>query len=832
MELDANDLARLRSQTERGQLILFTGAGFSTGAKDRSGRPIPSSGELKRELWALCYEDHEFDESSSLGDLFAAAMRKRRADLLQLLEARMTVDPDSLPEYYRVFFDFPWYRCYTLNVDDLESAASRRFSLSRHLVTLSATGSAPTERASSGFSPRGLEVVHLNGIIPGPPESLTFSEVQYAERIGNQEPWYARCVNDICSRPVIFIGTGLNESLLWQHMQLRKRREHLGRDLRPTSLLVTKDLPLPRQDVLRDLRIDWAQGTAEDFASEVLRPLHNEARRGFAYIDQYAEVRSTGYIPLVSTISSERANAQTEYLLGEEPRWSDILSGRAIERSHDQVLSSVAEEILTGKLESTALAITGTAGCGKSTALMSLSLRLSALGIPALWVDKDSEASPLTIRNRVRASIGKLALMIDDADLYGRELLGLLRDLVPGSKEFLFAFATRSSKLDEFTSRLKAADNFKVHEHVVPPLTDQDIEGLIAVLAKNNRLGVLTGASMSDRRKAFSEQAGRQLLVAMIQATSGENFEKKAHDEYLGLEMNQRYPYALISAATSLRYSLAKDEVLLAQGDSTNEVLIALDRLSARHLIVVGTSRNEFRCRHRVIADLVFDKLVHLGELGQVLEGLAWALASKVDANGERRSRTHQFLARVINHEFLMRTIGVEKARDLYIKLESMISWDYHYWLQRGCLEVEKGDIRRAENFLGSARSLGSGDYRVETAYAYMLMRKAWESPHDLHAQEFLDSGVATLEDIIESNGRFSEYPFHVLGSQTLAWIHRSGWSQQQKFLFLERVEKLVELGLRHHPKAKILLTLKDDLKRESLLTAVNHTTSPGMPLK
>ena len=284
-------------------------------------------------------------------------MRKRKADLLQLLQSRMTIDPDSLPEYYRVFLDFPWFRCYTLNVDDLESAASRRFSLQRPLVTLSATAGAPTEAAGSGFSQRGLEVVHLNGIIPGPPESLTFSEGQYAERIGNQEPWYSRCVVDICSRPVIFIGTGLNESLLWQHMQLRKRRENLGRDLRPTSLLVTKDPPLPRQDVLRDLRIDWVQGTAEEFAAEVLAKLHSEAKRGFAYIGQYSESRSTGFIPLVSAISAERPNVQTEYLLGDEPQWSDVLSGRAIERCHDQLLSVVADDILNGKLESTALAI-------------------------------------------------------------------------------------------------------------------------------------------------------------------------------------------------------------------------------------------------------------------------------------------------------------------------------------------------------------------------------------------------------------------------------------------------------------------------------------------
>jgi hypothetical protein len=169
-------------------------------------------------------------------------------------------------------------------------------------------------------------------MIPGPIEDLTFSESQYAERIANQEPWYSRCVVDITSRPVIFIGTVLSESLLWHHMYLRKRRENLGRDLRPTSLLITPDLPLPRRDILRDLRIEWVPGTVQEFANDVLTDLQHEARRGFAFIGQQAETHSSGEIPLVSKLASERPHLHTEYLLGDEPHWSDILSGRAVER--------------------------------------------------------------------------------------------------------------------------------------------------------------------------------------------------------------------------------------------------------------------------------------------------------------------------------------------------------------------------------------------------------------------------------------------------------------------------------------------------------------------
>ncbi len=824
MELEPNDLARLRSQTSKGDLILFTGTGFSAGAMDHNGIPIPSVIEMKRELWQLCYPGEEFDASSSLGDLYGAALQRGKADLIRMLQARLTVDPDSLPEYYRSFFNFPWFRCYTLNVDDLDCAVARRFTLERPLLTIHATAAEPADLPGYSYSARGLEVVHLNGIIPGPPESLTFSESQYADRIGNQEPWYSRCVVDITSRPVVFVGTVLSESLLWHHLHLRRRREVLGRDLRPTSLLVTKDLPLPRRDILRDLRIEWVQGTAEEFANEILPQLHNEARRGFVFIGQHVETLATDYIPLAGELAAERPNLQTEYLLGDEPQWSDLVSGRAVERSHDRSLLVVAEEVLAGKRQSTAIAITGTAGTGKSTALMSLALKLSGNGIPVLWVDKDSEARPLKMRDRVRSADRKIVLAIDDADMYGRELVGLLRGLVPGSKDFLFVFAIRSGKLEEVTGAIKATGDVLVHEHVVPPLTDPDIDGLIQVLSRNNRLGILTGASPSERRKAFRDQAGRQLLVAMIQATSGVNFERKAQDEYVELDASQKYPYGLIAVATSLRYSLSKDEVLLAQGDSAEEALLAIDRLAARHLIITSQSKNEYRCRHRVIADLVFDKLKELAEMTEVLAGLAWALASKVAPNLDRHTRTPRFLARVINHDFLLGSIGFMDARQLYSRLEAILGWDYHYWLQRGSLEVEAGDIRKAENFLGAARSLGSADFRVETAYAYMLMRKAWEAPQDLHAEEFLETGIRDLDYVIEHWGRISEYPYHVLGSQGLAWVHRSSWNREKKRVFLLRLTNAVEQGLKYHPRGQNLPRLHEDLRRETLLTVVTNS--------
>jgi hypothetical protein len=535
---------------------------------------------------------------------------------------------------------------------------------------------------------------------------------------------------------------------------------------------VTKELSLPRRDILRDLRINWVQGTAEEFATEILPQLHNEATKGFSFIRQHAESRPSTPVPLVSQILDDLPAMQTEYLLGDEPQWADLLNGKAIERAHDEALLETATQILEGKLPATALALTGTAGTGKSTALMSLALKLSGSGVPVIWVDKESEAGPMRMRQRVREFKDKVVLAIDDADMYGRELLALLHDLVPHTPNFLFAFAVRAGKLDQITTAIRGHGDFKVQEHVVPPLTDGDIDALIDVLDKNKRLGILTGATPEQRRDAFRKQAGRQLLVAMIQATSDEHFEKKAQDEYLELEGMQKYPYALIAVATALRYSVTKDEVLLAQGDAHEAALVALDRLTARHLVIFNPRRADYQCRHRVIADLVFDKVKEQGELSEVLTGLAWALATK-SGTIDRHSRTGRFLIRIINHEFLMGTIGFMTARDLYTRLEAILGGDYHYWLQRGSLEVESGDIRKAENVLGAARSLGAGDFRVDTAYGYMLVRKAVDTASDLHAEEYLNAGIDELESVLAHSSRYDREQDSLAGS---AWLNAEFW--------------------------------------------------------
>src|SRR2546428_13708375 len=101
---------------ERAEIVPFTGPGFSMGAKDRQGRPVPSSTQLREELWALSYPDRPLDASATLGELFDVARRRRHSALGDYLQSRLVIDPDSLPPHFFQYWSLPWLRVYTLNI--------------------------------------------------------------------------------------------------------------------------------------------------------------------------------------------------------------------------------------------------------------------------------------------------------------------------------------------------------------------------------------------------------------------------------------------------------------------------------------------------------------------------------------------------------------------------------------------------------------------------------------------------------------------------------------------------------------------------------------------
>lgn len=253
----------------------------------------------------------------------------------------------------------------------------------------------------------------------------------------------------------------------------------------------------------------------------------------------------------------------------------------------------------------------------------------------------------------------------------------------------------RSSRIDDVLKGWEP-DGKQRHELNVPLLVDGDIRALLAALASDNKLGSLRGKSDADQVRVFKNLAGRQILVAMIKATLGEELEAKASDEYANLRQPQRTVYALLAIATEMPHGLLANEILVATGHPDNSVLAAISRLEKRGLILGHGDR--YQLRHRTVAELVTRTIHKQGQLLEPYTGLAWAVASRF-RTADRESRQGRMVIRLLSHERVRTYFKQGEARQLYDALEEPLRDNYHYWLQRGSYEVKYGSIRAAGNY-------------------------------------------------------------------------------------------------------------------------------------
>lgn len=801
----------------RADAVLFTGAGFSRGAKNRAGSSMPLGADLCPLIWSLCYPSEPFDGLSKLEDLFQVAKAKNPQGLKTLLQRELSVSPEGIPEYYGGLFSLPWTRIYTLNIDDLAVAADSRFKLPRKPLVISAISWAkrdlPEDRSDT------LEVFHLNGVLEEAPDGITFSPTQYAERLAGQEPLYAQCAADVLSLPIIFVGTPLDEAPLWQHVHMRRRGARTRREFRRQSYLVTPSLERARRDLLeREFHVKHIPMTTEEFAAELTALSADVLDEGFVLLRSAVRSRATvSDVPLAQDLASKSVPGASDYLLGRAPTFGDVRDGVAARRECDADIERRVRDQLAAKAgEREVVLVVGTAGSGKSTAAMRLALALSAPGNAVAWVDGSVEISPFDLKRSMYVAGQAAVLIIDDADRYGSDMAPILADILNAPQHPVIVATMRSGRgTDRLLDRADAL-KIPISEFVLPDLTNADIDTVLASLDRHNRLGVLKGLSKREQHDAFRKVANRQLIVAMLEATSGRRFEDLMIAEMHELELEPRTLYAIVAVASALRFGLARDELLLASGDASNATLAAIDGLQ-RRLLIVPDARGTLRVRHRVIADVLVRCLSSEGILAGIITGLAVAAASKVTSATRQTHPHYRRIRSLINHDWILSKIAISDARQMYEELEAYLHWDHHYWLQRGSFELEHGDLQLAENFLNQSFGIEPNDVSVQTEIGYLKLRLATSESSTSESRRLLAEGFDLLAHAITARRGLDPHQYHIYGRQGLDWVRRGDVTADERSRLLNEILKRVEEGRAAHPRNDALRELYVSIQNERL---------------
>lgn len=814
----------LKNHFSKGRPILFTGSGFSSLALNLVGNNLPFARGLAEEIWKLIYPSDEFEEDNTLQDIFETAIQLQKNNLTDCLKNQLTIDPSKSDlSIYSKIFSLPWYRIYTLNIDNLIKAVNARYSLPRKMVEIDGMPGKEISPESYGSIGSKLFAIHMHGVLDKVPDGITFGRLQYAQRASSIDTSYARLVAEMNNHPFVFIGTTLDEPSLWKYLELRGQKGPRGmRERRPKSYLVSRSIPKTRKNLLEGFNIQFVGKALSDFYESILKECESVIPQGIKALDELSRASQESIANDQALFLIEKflddlkgipidATARN-FLFGSEPNWNDVRCGAASKRNCEKEVLEKFYEVFNS--ESTkVLVISGTAGTGKSTVAKRLALKIMNEGHKIAWIDQNYRPHPPIIRKALAEKNGPDILFIEDANIYKNYLDPLIRELFSIERKITIVVILRSHLVQRYFGVISKRKNFI--EISIPHLTDEDVDGILQCLDNYNRLGALKGKSLNDQRIMFKAYCGRQLLVAMISATSGDNFDQKCISEYKELTEEQKGFYEIAVVASKKGIQIVKNDLIVGTEQNSNEDIELLDQLINRGLLV--SIHGRIAIRHKVIAERVFNHLSSEKSPREAIAGLIFALCGKLELASPRQNRTKRDLGALINHEFLFRSCGKEEPKRLYEEFENLLSNNHHFWLQRGSFHVEYGELDLAINFLNQAYGLCPDDPLVLVERSYLNFKLAYKFPSKENSQALAKEAMDTLNNLISYRGAKDPYPYHVLGSQGLSWSRKGQISFEERMELLGSFKKTLAEGIKNHPQNENLIGLKRAIEKEIL---------------
>ncbi|WCL51015.1 P-loop NTPase [Leptospira sp. GIMC2001] len=816
-------LRKIENRLESG-IILFCGAGLSKDVTDQDSKNLPLGKELAEELWNLFPSifREKFD-NSTLRDIFNILQVKKPNELAMFLNKRFSVDSKSIKDYYKRYIEFPWHKIYTLNIDDLFEVLERKFN---PLIRINPISGTRYDKNKTSYNT--LDVVHLNGTYSDAPSDVIFSQDDYATHQGKGHPFYDIFATELNENMVVFIGSELDEEILWKHVSIRSKKTRELKESRPESYLVTPSIQYAKKISLEALNITHIPMTGEEFSNKILSKLEK------TYIEvasrkrnRLIELKKEVTVPLVQDLilKKNKGEKRRHILLGFRPIWDDITSSRTIERKieielYQEVINGIVNPDLEYKTNKIFI-LSGNAGDGKTAILMRLAYKLSNEGINVGFIDPDKDFFYSRLKNIVSATEKIEILIIDDVHIYKEKLIPLLNEVIKLNKVKYIILACRSSRVDKV---LKFKENLQAPlcEVFCQKLNDEEILDLLKLLESEQMLGALKGKNLSDQIEIIKskQRNDRQLIVSLIEATSGKDLTELIKNEYSELDGINRKIYGILSIAQNYDSKLSSSELSIACDEKNLEYLNSLKKLESRGLIF-KTNTGYFSLRHRVIARHVFEKVIEEGDAPYYFESIArMAAIVAIDSKMSRNKRIKSLARICLGHDRLIEITfkNITKINDMYENISKLYSENPHYWLQRAAVEIEIGELPFAKNHIESALALSPLDPLILITKYHIELKTELVKPYSDDSRDIFIDIIDNLKDMLPSRKETDPKPYHIIGNLGLQWANQKISIKNDKKVFLISLKEVVHDGLREFPSDSLLKELNEELQRSILM--------------
>lgn len=744
----------LKSEISSGRAVLVFGAGASITSKGRNGRDIKHSAALApviADAAGLLYDNED------LSDVMEAA-RSILGDARLKLIFETEYSNCSPSRELEALFNLSWRRIYTFNIDDAVRHVPKR-SRVQNLKFYNALKDRRDE-------PRGYsecQVVHLHGYVEDYTSGFIFSLSDYAKHASRRYGWYERLGEDFHDYSVVFVGSQLDEPLLFQHIKaVLSSYDLAGRSylITPKPLSPVRARSLEQNDIFHlpatlaefsnSLKSDFPSGVRpEDIESATLSGLVGQAdsytRKDIDALRNFFPV-SRAQLQRRHPVEVQNRRLIRNFFEGYGPSWPVLLSKANVRLKAYGAIQTQFSAYSGG--HGRLFVVLGESGSGKSTCAMQLALEFSDENKQTLVFEYREQAGTLreSLKSLRKFVEGQTCIVLfDDFHVYADELGEIISE-----EHFAFVKFLSSARLSDWHARM----GMQFPKHVVSAelkrFEDADIDGIIAKVLENLPVPAFKKLSPEERRLRL-QKSKKQLLIALKEATESRGFTEIIDDEFATVRhRDARSLFYLVGVPT-----VARSGILPASAEtiySSEKREIPFGEALKNHLsgmVDIGNS-GRLVARHEVYAKHIIDN----GDFREIVDALRRILdyfaryetpvirhISKLDG---------QLFKYILNNKSIYDLYSghgnADLATEFFESFAVTFQLDGHFWLQYGLLLRRLGKQGDAyDRLLKSVQAYPGNEMAHHALAQQKLIAAGSRAKFDDVCRRLIEEGVSFL---------------------------------------------------------------------------------------
>lgn len=828
----------LIEQVREGQALLFLGAGAALGAIHPDGKSVPLAKDLARLLAnKFLTEDYETYTLDRITEL--AISEHNLFDVQEFIADLFYKFGPS--EAHSLIPTFTWKAIATTNYDlIIERAYDQVTDKAQILVPFTKNGE-PIE--TKIVSARDLMYLKLHGSITSVNDKdlpLILTVEQYVSHRQNRSRLFDRLKQFAYDVPILFVGYGLADQNIRSIMM---ELNELG-DAKPRSYLVDPTIKPEEARLWESKKITSISLSFDEF----IRALNDKISPAFRALapstSDLSPIERRFSTTEVSPSFSLRTllNRDVDFLhvgfktgsIDPQSFYKGYFEGwTAIEmqldsrrRISDAILSEVFLVDEEEKLEKQeVIVIRGHAGSGKSVILKRIAWDAAvAFDKLCLFVKPSARPSYEPISELFTLCKERIYLFIEPTSDY----VELIESFITrAKKEKLPLTIITASRLNTWHMYCDGLDSIVTTFHELKYLNENEIGDLLQLLDKHKCLGHLAELSTEEQKRSLAEKAGRQLLVALHEATLGKPFQDIVLDEfntlptveaqnlYLSVCVLHRLGVVTRAGVISRLHGISFEEFQKRLFKPLDNVVFA-----QKHPIL-----NDFQyvTRHPQIAEMVFEQVLINAE-DRHLQYSRMLNSLDIDYNADRDA----FRA-MTNAKHLRRLFSSsDQVRKLYSIAESAALKDAQLLQQRAIFEmgVPDGDLDLASSFLLKARNLSPRSKPIAHSLAELNLKRAERTTNELERKRLRDESRKLAQGLITHDDRTS-HPYHTIIKSLLIELEEALDNGTDSFAVEKMTKELSQqLAIALQEFSDDAFMLEADSKFNSLIKNSEHALS------